>query len=83
MIGGVFLFAASIMVTLISFGAYNSAKQDTMVVYIQNRLRQEELKDTDKLMEAVGAKPIQKECPYCGRNNDETAKVCSHCQASI
>jgi len=64
-IGGIVLIFLSIMMTLFSLDSYNLAKRDTLVPYIKQRLFEEEIKITDKLLEAVGVKIPQKECPYC------------------
>jgi Na+/melibiose symporter-like transporter len=83
-IGGIFVTMLGVMMTIFSFSARAMATRvDMMVPYVQNKLRQEQLKNTDRLMEAVGAKVPQKTCPYCGFNNSESSKVCAHCGASI
>jgi UPF0716 family protein affecting phage T7 exclusion len=80
---GIFMLMGGLPMTFVGIASLSMAKRDTLVPYIKEKLRQEELKNPDKLMEAVGGRENQKSCPYCGFANNAPDKVCSHCGASI
>lgn len=85
-LGGIFMALAGFLMTLfnvVRLNTLNRAGESDLVPFIQTRLREIELRDTNKLLAAVDGKEPQTKCEYCGFVINVSDRVCSHCGANL
>jgi rubrerythrin len=68
---------------VIRLNTMNRTGESNLVPYIQTRLREIELKNTDKLLAAIDGKEPETKCEYCGFIVKVSDRVCGHCGANL